>query len=98
MSGAIVYDDRPVSYTSALDAIDFPPTAIDQLVIVRHRLQEALVGHEPLLDGEEILDLLDLRLSDDGARHRRDPALVMIRSRFSGCMNAGNGLDPVIAE
>ena len=32
----------------------------------------------------------------NGTRHHGAPAFAMIRSRFSGFMNAGSGLDPVI--
>jgi hypothetical protein len=35
---------------------------------------------------------------ETGPHHCQAPALAMIRSRFSGCMNAGNGREPVIAE
>ena len=51
--------------TSALDSIDFAPAAVDELVIVSHGLPQGLVGHELLLHGEEIVELLDLRLGDD---------------------------------
>ena len=50
----------------ALDSIDFPPAALHEVVIIGHRLRHVLVRRKLLLDGEEVIDLLDLRLSDDG--------------------------------
>ena len=47
-------------------------------MIISHRLPEGLVGHDLLFNGEEIIELLDLRLGDDGperlARDIRDQA------------------------
>ena len=62
---------EPMLETSALNSIDFPPTPVDEVVIIGHGLPERLVCHELLLDGEEIIDLLDLHLSDDGLGSRK---------------------------
>src|SRR5699024_3568741 len=50
----------------ALHPINFPPAALDEVVIVSHHFPHALVRCELLLRGEEVIDLLDARLGDDG--------------------------------
>src|SRR5688572_9177456 len=52
--------------TSAFDPKYLPPAALHEVVIISHRLPHGLVRRELLLDGEEVIDLLDLHLRDDG--------------------------------
>lgn len=51
---------------SALDSIDLPSAAVDELVIIRHGLAQPVISHQPLLDREELVDGFRPRFSDDG--------------------------------
>src|SRR6266545_3072775 len=57
---------REVGTISALHAVDFSPPTLNELVIILHGLAKRFVGHQHLLHDEEVIDLLDFHLSDDG--------------------------------
>src|SRR5215210_5336504 len=51
---------------SALDSVDFAPPTLHDFVIIGHALPDHVVGHELLLNGEEVVDPRHGSLGDDG--------------------------------